>query len=77
MGAAVAQGRADWGVAIAPVARDCGLAFIPLRNEQFDFVVPKTRRDRPAVRAFEQLLARPDVRRELGARGFVVPTSAG
>src|SRR5262249_52990598 len=50
--AAVAQGRADWGVAIANVARDAGLGFLPMQGEQYDFVVPKTRRDRPAVQAF-------------------------
>jgi putative molybdopterin biosynthesis protein len=68
--AAVAQGRADWGVAIEPVARDLGLGFIPLRDERFDFVVPKARLDRPAVVAFRELLADPDVRAELRRLGF-------
>src|SRR5262249_13656281 len=36
--AAVAQGRADWGVAIAPVARQAALGFVPLREEHYDFV---------------------------------------
>jgi putative molybdopterin biosynthesis protein len=70
--AAVAQGRADWGVAIEPVARDCALGFIPLRDERYDFVVPKARRDRPAVRAFADLLQRDAVRQALRARGFLV-----
>lgn len=70
--AAVAQSRADWGVAIAPVARDSGLGFIPLREERYDFVVPKARRERPAVRAFVALLQRHAVRQALRARGFVV-----
>src|SRR5439155_3875851 len=39
--ASVAQRRADWGVAIEPAAREEGLGFIRLRDEQFDFVVPK------------------------------------
>jgi putative molybdopterin biosynthesis protein len=68
--AAVVQGRADWGVAIAPVARAAGLGFLPLRAEQYDFVVPKARRDRPAVRAFAELLADPATRRALAERGF-------
>jgi putative molybdopterin biosynthesis protein len=68
--AAVAQGRADWGVAIAPVARDSGLGFIPLRSEQYDFVVPKSRRGRPAVQAFERLLSAPISRRSLPRWGF-------
>jgi putative molybdopterin biosynthesis protein len=68
--AAVAQGRADWGVAIEPAARPQGLGFLPLREEQFDFAVRSARLDRPAVRAFRALLADPGVRQELGRMGF-------
>jgi putative molybdopterin biosynthesis protein len=68
--AAVAQGRADWGVAIAPVARASGLGFLPLCEERYDFVVPKARLGRPAVRAFVELLAEPATRRALTALGF-------
>jgi putative molybdopterin biosynthesis protein len=48
--AAIAQGRADWGVTIETVAREAGLRFAPLRAEEYDFVVPAARWDRPAVR---------------------------
>src|SRR6185437_13734078 len=68
--AAVVQGRADWGVAIEPVTRAAGLGFLPLRHEQYDFVVPRVRRDRAPVRAFAALLAEPATRRELARRGF-------
>jgi putative molybdopterin biosynthesis protein len=68
--AAVAQGRADWGVAIAPVARAAGLGFLPLREERYDFVVSRVRRDRPAVRAFAALLTEPAARERLAAMGF-------
>jgi putative molybdopterin biosynthesis protein len=68
--AAIVQGRADWGVAIEPVARELDLGFIPLREEQFDFVVPRSRMDRPAVVAFRQLLADESVRTELKKLGF-------
>ena len=37
--ASVAQGRADWGVAIKPVAETLGLGFIALANEDYDFAV--------------------------------------
>lgn len=37
--ASVAQGRADWGVAIRPVAEAQGLGFIPLAEEHYDFFV--------------------------------------
>jgi putative molybdopterin biosynthesis protein len=70
--AAVVQGRADWGVAIAPVARDYGLGFLPIAAERYDFAIPAHRWDRPAVEAFRRLVGDPDVRRALGAMGFLV-----
>jgi len=71
--AAVAQGRADWGVAIDTVARQYGLGFIPLQEEQYDFIVPTARLGRPAVRAFCALLDDASVRVELSALGFRLP----
>jgi putative molybdopterin biosynthesis protein len=68
--AAVAQGRADWGVALEPVARAAGLGFLPLQEEQYDFVVPRGRLDRPAVIAFRRLLEREEVKEGLRAIGF-------
>lgn len=35
--ASVVQGRADWGVAIKPLAEAAGLGFIPLADECYDF----------------------------------------
>ena len=67
---AVAQGRADWGVAIETVAREYGLGFLPLQVEQYDFVVPTARLDRPQVRRFASLLHSPQTREALRARGF-------
>ncbi len=69
--ACVAQGRADWGVAIASAAAPAGLAFTPIREEQYDFVVPDSRRDRPAVQAFLATLADPQLRSELRSAGFL------
>ncbi len=71
--AAVAQGRADWGVAIETVARDAGLGFIPLRGEEFDFVIPRARQHRPAVQAFCQVLADPATTTLLERHGFRRP----
>jgi len=68
--AAVAQGRADWGVAIDTVARDAGLGFLPLQEECYDFVVPRDRLARPAVTAFAKLLDDPGTRRSLAGLGF-------
>jgi putative molybdopterin biosynthesis protein len=50
--AAVSQARADWGVAIEPVARMYGLGFLPLAPEHYDFLLVESRRERPAVQAF-------------------------
>jgi putative molybdopterin biosynthesis protein len=67
---AVAQGRADWGMAIDTVARQYGLGFIPLQEEHYDFVVPNARRDRPGVQFFIRVLQEPAVRARLRALGF-------
>ncbi len=44
--AAVAQGRADWGVAIEPVAKLYGLGFLPLAPEEYDFILVDSRAQR-------------------------------
>jgi putative molybdopterin biosynthesis protein len=72
--AAVAQGRADWGVTIETVAREAGLRFRRLRAEHYDFAVPEGRFERPAVVALRRLLEPGSaVRRELAALGFGDP----
>ncbi len=68
--AAVKDGRADWGVAIDVVAQMYDLATIPLQEERFDFVIPRSRRDRPAVAAFRELLEDAEMRRELRSLGL-------
>ncbi len=75
--AAVAQGRADWGVTIETVAREAGLRFRPLREESYDFAVGRGRGERPAVQVFRRLLAPGSpVRAELEAAGFARPRGA-
>src|SRR5262249_34056229 len=59
---AVAQGRADWGIAIETVARQYGLGFIAAQDECYDFVAPLARLQRPAVLRFRALLKDPEVR---------------
>lgn len=71
--AAVAQGRADWGVAIRRVADQAGLGFLPLAQEQYDFVVPASRAQRPAVAAFRRLLADVRVQQRLAELGLEIP----
>ncbi|HEV3078352.1 MAG TPA: molybdopterin biosynthesis protein [Gemmataceae bacterium] len=74
--AAVAQARADWGVAIANVAGDQGLGFLPLQDERYDFVIPRARQNRPAVHAFLDLLAQAATREALAEMGFRISAHA-
>jgi putative molybdopterin biosynthesis protein len=68
--AAVKQARADWGIAINTIADQYELGFIALQPERYDFVVPRSRLSRPAVRMFCELLDDATVRQELRALGF-------
>lgn len=74
--AAVSQGRADWGLAIAPVAAMYSLAFTPVRVEQYDFAIPGDRWDRAEVAAFRALLIEPETRGMLEKLGFSPPEDA-
>jgi putative molybdopterin biosynthesis protein len=69
--AAVAQHRADWGVCIESVARQAGLGFLPLTEERYDFVAPKSRLNRPAVQDFIKLLRDEKIRARLAAIGLL------
>jgi putative molybdopterin biosynthesis protein len=70
--AAVVQGRADWGVTLDIIARRAGLGFLPVQEEQYDFVVPSSRANRPGVVAFKTLLQEPRVRETLARLGMKV-----
>ena len=72
--AAVAQKRADWGVTIESVAREKGLRFRPLRQEHYDFAIPRSRSLRPAVVALRRVLAPGSaLRARLARAGFEPP----
>ena len=69
--AAVAQGRADWGVTISNVAHAAELGFQALQAERYDFVIPLSRWERPAVRRLRELLEPgSELRRWLTEAGF-------
>jgi putative molybdopterin biosynthesis protein len=70
VGVAVAQKRADWGIAIETIARQYGLGFIPAQDEHYDFIAPKARLARPAVQRFRAVLEDPVTRDALTALGF-------
>jgi len=68
--AAIAQGRADWGLAIEPVAKLYGLEFLPLAPEHYDFLVVESRSERPAVQAFLAALRDEKTRERIRALGM-------
>ena len=68
--ASVTQGRADWGMTIAPVAKASNLGFIPFAEEHYDFAVVAARKCRPAVGAFLEALASHQTRSALENAGF-------
>jgi putative molybdopterin biosynthesis protein len=68
--AAIAQDRADWGIAIEPVARLYGLAFLAVAPEQYDFLLVEARRDQPAVRQFLEVLRDEPTRARIRALGM-------
>jgi putative molybdopterin biosynthesis protein len=69
---AVAQNRADWGVAIESVARQYDLGFIPMQDEHYDFAVPKARLGRAPVQRFRALLDDESVKKALRTLKFVI-----
>jgi putative molybdopterin biosynthesis protein len=68
--AAIAQGRADWGLAIEPVATMYGLGFLAVAPEHYDFLLVESRRERPAVQAFLAALRDETVRARIRAIGM-------
>jgi putative molybdopterin biosynthesis protein len=60
-------------VTLDVVADRAGLGFLPLQCEQYDFVVPIVRADRPPVAAFKALLREPSTRAQLRRLGMQVP----
>ena len=68
--AAVVQGRADWGMTLDTIARNAGLGFLPAQAEQYDFIVPRLRADRPGVIAFKNLMKQASTREILASLGM-------
>lgn len=74
--AAVAQGRADWGVAISSVAETYALGFLPLTEENYDLVHRGRAEDVPALAAFLAILREGEARQALRGLGFA-PADGG
>ena len=70
--AAVAQGRADWGMTLDTIGRGASLGFIPVQHEHFDFVVPRSRARRPGIAALRELLDESSTRKALIRLGMTL-----
>ena len=68
--AAIAQSRADWGIAIEPVARLYRLGFLPIAPEHYDFLLVEVRGGRPAVQAFLATLKDERTRERIRSTGM-------
>jgi putative molybdopterin biosynthesis protein len=76
--AAVASGRADWGLGIEAVAVAYELGFAPLRDEEYDFLTLRDRLEREPVQAFLDVLRSSEFRKALGELpGFVPDARTG
>ncbi len=62
---AVASGKADLGVGIKTVALQYGLDFLPLRSEEYDFLIPKDRLEKGVVKHFLEVLNSEEFARSL------------
>ena len=52
------------------IARNAGLGFLPVQEEQYDFIVPKSRANRPGVIAFIKLLQQASTKEALARLGM-------
>ena len=59
--ASILQKRSDWGIAIQSAIANTALGFIPITEERYDFVIPKSRIMRPEIIAFSNLLKSEEV----------------
>lgn len=69
--AAVAQGRADWGMTLDVLAQASGLGFVSVREERYDLAVAESRLERPGVAALRAVLLSDEGRALLRGLGFV------
>lgn len=66
---AVAEGRADAGLAVETAALSYGLGFVPLTTEPYDLVIPAEAWEKPAVQALAAWLATPAARTAISGLG--------
>ena len=70
--ALVAAGNADAGLGIYSAAKMYGLDFIPICNEQYEFLIAKEERNNPMVQAFLEVLSSEAFQKRLEEMGGYV-----
>ena len=75
---AIASKKADWGIGICSAAKMYNLEFIDLRDEEYDFCIPKSRFKKESVREFISVLKSDEFKKSIEALvGFVVSDDIG
>ena len=69
VGEAVASGEADCGMGVYSAAHAMGLDFIPVGEEEYDFVMRRESLEMPEVKCFLKLLGSPAFRSKLEELG--------
>ncbi len=77
VGAAIGQGRADAGVGVKSVAASYNLDFIPMSDEEYDFIVNPSSAEKPAVVAFKECLRSDAFRKAITALPGYSPWGKG
>lgn len=73
----VAAGLADAGVASEPAALAYGLAFVPLAEERFDLVIPRSQRGTREIQGLLRVLASPWLLAQLASLPGYDPAQCG
>jgi molybdate-binding protein len=73
----VAAGLADAGVASEPAALAYGLAFVPLADERFDLVIPRSQQGTREVQGLLRVLASPWLLAQLASLPGYDPAQCG
>ena len=76
--ASIATLKADWGIGIESVALMYGLGFISIRDEEYDFCIPKTKFKTPAVQEFIKTIKSDEFKDKLlQLGGFMISSDIG
>ncbi|MCK5829804.1 MAG: molybdopterin biosynthesis protein [Methylococcales bacterium] len=75
--AAIQQNRADWGIAIQSVADDDNIVFLPIKDENYDFMVADSRLHKKSIQVFIELLNDKATQASLASINIQTDTSTG